>query len=258
MICVRFAVCCSLVLAGCTAFPLEAPGDFGAPAGLHGDSRVPPAAVEAAVLADRILRRESVDLLLDTSRRRDLVREIGRVLTRIREVYPAMAEIFVREEHKPRTLLLGLEPKLFEAVSRPSDDQSGSVTLHTGHAEFDALNSKLGLQAMKLFSSTGIVAMYFNEGVNLDAASKAYEMIGGVRYAETDAWLGDGSNIEASKSHGTWYVVVRKAWGDCPAGCMYERMSFFTVDDDGVARIEPSQAKDITEFAEITASRGWH
>ena len=257
-ICVWFALFCALILTGCGVSPnQEAWGGVGAPSVVRTDPRKSPAAREAAVLADRILRRENHDLLPDARRRRGLIREIERVLARIRDAYPATADISVREAHRPGMLLLGLEPDLFEAVSRLLDDARGSEALRTGHAEFDALNAKLGLRAVWPFPSTGVVAMYFDERVNIDAARRAYRMMEGVRYAEPDARLGDGSDIEASKSNETWHVVVRKAWGDCPAGCLYEEMSFFTVESDGVERIEPSRAKDMVGFAEILTRRGW-
>ena len=258
-ICLWFAPFCALILTGCGVSPnQEASGAVSAPSVVRTDPRESPAAREAAVLADRILRRENDDFLLDARRRRRLFREIERVLARIRDAYPAMAEISVREAHRPGMLLLGLEPDLFEVVFRLFHDARGSAAPRTGHAEFDALNAKLGLRAIRSFSSTGVVAMYFDERVNIDAARRAYRMMEGVRYAEPDARLGDGSDIEAAKSHETWHVVVRNAWGDCPAGCLYEEMSFFTVESDGVERIEPSRAKDMARFAEILARRGWH
>ena len=258
-ICVWFALFCALILTGCGVSPKqEAWGGVGAPSVVRTDPRKSPAAREAAVLADRILRRENDDLLPDAGRRRGLIREIERALARIRDAYPATADISVREAHRPGMLLLGLEPDLFEAASRLFHDARGSVVPRTGHAEFDALNAKLGLRAVRPFPFTGVAAMYFDERVKIDAARKAYEMMEGVRYAEPDARLGDGSDIEASKSNETWHVVVRKAWGDCPAGCLYEEMSFFTVESDGVERIEPSRAKDMVGFAEILTRRGWH
>ncbi len=247
-ICFGFAACCALALAGCGASPPEASAEAEVRIFARADPWQPSASTEAAVLADRILRRESDDLLLDASRRRELGREIGRVLARIRDAYPAMAEISAREDHKLGTLLLGLEPKLLEAVSGLLDDERGSVPLRTARAEFDALNAKLGLWAVRPFFSTGVVAMYFDEPLNIDAARRAYQAMECVSYAEPDVLLGDGSDIEATKSRGTWHVIFRRAWGDCPSGCMYEERSFFTVDDDGVERIEPSRAKDMAGF----------
>ena len=128
----------------------------------------------------------------------------------------------------------------------------------TGYAEFDALNARLGLWAVQPYSSIGVVAMYFDERLNVDAAARLYLTLEGVEYAEPDARLGDGSDIEASKSYGNWHVIVRRAWGDCPSGCLHKEMSFFTVDNSEVERIETSRAMDMAAFAEIVAHRGWH
>ena len=174
-ICIRFALFCALILTGCgVSLNQEASGGISAPSVVRTDPRKSPAAREAAVLADRILRRENDDLLPDARRRRGLIRKIERALARIRDAYPATADISVREAHRPGMLLLGLEPDLFEAVSRLLDDARGSEALRTGYAEFDALNAKLGLRAVRPFPFTGVAAMYFDERVNIDAARKAY------------------------------------------------------------------------------------
>ena len=253
-ICFRFAACCALVLAGSGASFLEASEGAEAPTVVPAAPWEPPSPTEATILADRILRGESDDLLLDANRRHALGHEIEGVLVRIRDAYPAMAEISAREDHKPATLLLGLEPDLFETVSGQLDGERRSVTLRTGHAEFDALNAKLGLWAVRPFSSAGVAAMYFRERLNIDAARRAYLAMVGVTYVELDALLGDGSGIEATKSQGIWYVVFRKAWGDCPAGCIYEDVSFFTVDNSGVERIEPTRAKSMAGFSELAVN----
>ena len=253
---IGFAACCTLILAGCGLLPLEASAGAGAPIVVRADSGVLAAAAEASILADRLLRRESDALLLDESRRGKLTIEITRVLERLRDAYPSMARISVRETHERGVLLLGLRSDLFEAVANLPDGESGAA--RTEHAEFDALNARLGLWAVRPFSSVGVVTMYFDERLNVDAAARAYLMLEGVEYAEPNARPGDGSDIEASKSYGNWHVIVRKAWGDCPSGCMHEEMFFFTVDEGEVERIEPSRAIDMVAFAEIVTHRGWH
>ena len=36
----------------------------------------------------------------------------------------------------------------------------------------------------------------------------------------------DGSDIAMHKTSGNWHVVMRKAWGDCPSGCIHEETHF--------------------------------
>lgn len=215
---------------------------------------------EATILADRIMRRHSGDdLLFDVEQQGELIAEIEQILSQIRDAYPAMMEVGVRETHQPRTLLIGLKPDLFEAVAGPANDQGGSAVPHTGHVEFDTLNASLGLQAVEPLPRlpSGPVIFHFGEHLNIDAAIGAYTAIEGVEYAEPDAFLGDGSDIDIYESRGTWHVIARKAWGDCPSGCLYQELFFFTVKGGEVDQIEGAQAMHMVAFAELVAARGW-
>ncbi len=253
----RIMLGCAFALVACGVLPWPGLPGYRAEAstGVWKDS--PP--TEAAILADRVLRRRSDDLLFEVEQRGKLIAEIEQMLSQIRDAYPAMMEIGVRETHQPRTLLIGLKLDLFEAVSRLANDQEGSAVPRTGHVEFDTLNASLGLQAVELFPllPSGPVIFHFGEHLNIDAAIRAYTAIEGVEYAEPNAFLGDGSDIDAYESHGTWHAVARKAWGDCPSGCLYQELFFFTVEDDEVNQIEAAQAMNMAAFAELVASRGW-
>lgn len=215
------------------------------------------AAAEARVLADRILTRESDDLLLNGKRQRALGYEIKRTLSLVRRSYPPMAKIPVREEYRRATLLLGLDGALRDSVVGTWGGESASAPPQTGHAAFDALNTRLGLKAVRVFPSLGSVALHLDERANIVAALRAYLAIDGVAYAEPDAWLVDGPDIEAAKVRDTWHVVFRKAWGDCPAGCIFKVLSFFTVADGVVERVETAQARAMDPFAALLANRGW-
>ena len=215
------------------------------------------AAAEARVLADRILRRESDDLLLDGGRQRALGSEIKRVLSLIRRSYPAMAGVPVWEDYRPATLVLGLEGALRDTVVGTWPEESAFAPPPTGQAAFDALNARLGLRAVRTYRYLDSVALSVDERVNIVPAILAYLMIEGVAYAEPDLAWGDGPDIEAIKVDGTWHVVFRKAWGDCPSGCIFEELSFFTVADGEVVRIEPDQARTMDSFATLLANAGW-
>ena len=248
---------CALVLASCQSAPTP---DASAEAGSAIDVHASPwasASAEARVLADRILRRESGDLLLDGARQRALGRGIERALALIRQSHPAMAEIGVREAYSPATLLLGLDGALRDAVARLWGDEDLSAVPRTGHSGFDALNGTLDLRAVRPYPSLGAVSLHLDERVNIEAAIGAYLAIDGVAYAEPDAALGDGSDIGAAESNGTWLVAFRRAWGDCPSGCIDQEISFFAVAGDRAARIEPAQARSMEGFATLLATRGW-
>ena len=254
----RFAVVCFVLPAAWCVSPDK--GGWGAeaaPVVVRVDSRKPPKVSEAALLAHRILARKTDDLLLDAKRRRDLAREIEGVLKRLRDSHPEVAEVPVRRLHRPGVLLLGVKPDLTDTVSRLLGDKKAPVKLRTGKAAFDALNARLGLRAVRLFRRTGVLLMHLSERLNIAAARRAYLQIAGIEYAESDAHLGDGSDIEASKSGDAWHIVIRKAWGDCPAGCIYKKMFFFTVRGKKIERIEPSKATGMPEFRKLLSMRRW-
>ena len=117
--------------------------------------------------------------------------------------------------------------------------ETGQVALHTGHEDFDALNARLGLSAVELFPFVGNECVfYFDEPLNVGEAIRVYSMLEGIEYAEANNFLGDGTDIDAVKSQGTWHVAVRRAWGDCPSGCIFHEIVFFTVKNSDVERIE--------------------
>lgn len=215
------------------------------------------AAAEARILADRILQRESDDLLLDGKRRRALGHEIKQALSLVRREYPAMADVSVRQEYGRATLVLGLEGALRDAAFAAWDGGRAAVPSATGHAAFDALNGKLGLRVVQAYPALDSVVLYLDERANVAAALRAYRAIEGVGYPEPDAMLGDGSDIDAAKADGHWYFVFRLAWGDCPAGCIDEELSFFTVAGGEAALIEPGRARGMDAFAALVATRGW-
>ena len=248
---------CALLLVGLAmAAPPAAPSRADEAGAAHA-SPWASAAAEARILADRILQRESDDLLLDGKRQRALGHEIKQALSLIRRAYPAMADISVREEYSRATIVLGVEGALRDAVFAAWDEESAGVPQPTGHAAFDALNAGLGLRAVQPFPAFDSVVLRLDERANIAAAPPVYLSLPGIAYAEPDAMLGDGSDIDAMKAEGRWHVVFRRAWGDCPSGCIDEELSFFTVADGEAARIEPAQARGMDAFAALVAGRGW-
>ncbi len=252
-----FASVCFLLAVSGVSLSTQAWGADAAPVVVRAGSPSPPVVSEAALLADRMLARESDALLLDEKRRSELAREIESVLDRLRYAYPEVEKIAARAAHQPGVLLLGVKPGLFRAVAELLEDKNRPVALRTGNAAFDALNAKLGLQAVRPYRHTGVLVMHLSERANLGAARSAYRKIAGVEYAEPDAYLGDGSDIEAVKTGGVWHIVVRKAWGDCPSGCIYKKLFFFTVKEGQVERVEPPRAVDTLAFRKLLWIRRW-
>ena len=256
--CCALALALALVLAGCGMPPVPSvSGSRETPVVVRADAKDVPAPAEAFILAHRILQRDSDDLLLDARRRRALAVEIERVLSRIRDADPSAADVTVRPFHALGRLILDPEPDLLESLSGLLNVTAEPVALRTGRDEFDALNARLGLSAVTLLPALGTAVFHVDEHVNIVAAVEAYAAMDGVGYAGQDSHLGDGPDIDASKTSGTWHVIIRQAWGDCPAGCLHQQLSFFTVTDTDVERIEPARAMVVVEFATLLDNRGW-
>ena len=219
------------------------------------------ASTEADILARRILQQRGQfrwllqpgsDFGWDPQMARALAHEIERVLSRIRDAHPVMKDVPVRERFDPWSLILHLEPDLNGKVSRAASRLSVvPVPFHTGHEPFDTLNTESGLAAIELFSFMSIAVFHFNKPVHPFISRLQYSSVEGVEHADLNSRLGDGPDVEVSRSQGAWYAVFRRAWGDCPAGCIESELFFFIVEEDEVERIESVQAMDMPMFAEL-------
>ena len=194
---------------------------------------------ESTVIADRILTVQGDTLLFDIKKRNILISEIEQVLKLVRETYPATAEISAIENHRPGALVVGLTSEFMKSVSEIVSGGNRYITLHTGNEEFDALNIKLGVHAIEPHTLFNNVILHFKFPVNLLRAQFEYSMIEGVDYVELDSRLGDYSDIGMVKFDNEWFIAFRKAWGDCPSGCLYEELMFF--------RVREGEAKQIKE-----------
>ena len=213
--------------------------------------------IEAQFLADRILRREGGSLMLDDERQYALRHEVKQALSLIRRAYPAMTEVRVREEYRPGRIILGLEGELRDTVIDTWNDENALTPPPTGHAAFDALNAKLGLKAAETLRHGGYAFLDVDERVDVIEAVFAYFMIDGVDYARPEWAVGGSPDVDAAKVQGIWHFVFRNAWGDCPAGCIYSELSFFTVVNGEVQRIRRAEARSMDPFATLLADRGW-
>ena len=209
---------------------------------------------DALVLAERIIQRDGKELLYDIRQRDDLAEKIDQMLRLIRQDHPEVSRVHARESYAPARLLLQLEPSLIEVINDWLSAQGKTGTLVTGNEKFDTLNSKLGLQGIETFDSIGAVIVCFREGLNVPAAIEAYSMLEGILYAEPDAFLLDGPDIDALKVDEEWYFVFRDAWGDCPSGCIRREFYFFIVKEDGeVRRIDSATSP----FRKLMTDKWW-
>ena len=232
---------------------------------------------DTEILADRILLRETEDIFFDDTRRDQLIREIDWGLAAIRAAYPTVNTIHALDDLTPDAIKLHLEPGLNEIVTNLIQDKEGPIPFETGYAEFDALNMRLGLQAVHFDEVTlkGIV-FYFDKSLNFNAASEAYSMVKGVEAAQPmlvprdniNSPMGlirsghpypvvDSPNIGALKEGRTWYFVFRNPWGDCLTGCRYQELFCFMVRHLDVTTVPITQASTMRPFETVLSRRHW-
>ena len=207
---------------------------------------------DAEILADRIWQRETDDFFFDTTQRNQLIGEIEGVLSLIRAAYPLMNAIRVEKEAIPGMLEIYPERDFDKILKELLQDKQGLFRFETGNADFDALNAKLGVQAVR-WTSWGL-SLIFDRHLNLRVASEAYSMVEGVREVSINYPPGMGNNIKAFKQGETWYVIFWNGWGDCPSGCIYHELFCFTVRGTDVERIPTAQAQTMPSFQELDAA----
>ena len=205
---------------------------------------------EAGILADRLLVAECGDcLVIDPERRQGLAAEIDRVLARVRELRPDLTDIRARAAFDPGALLIEAEPGLLDALVQAPRGRAG-------HAAFDTLGDRLGLKSVRVFSFADTALLRFAAPVNIAAVARAYREVEGVKSAEPDTVLSDGPDIAAARHGAVWHVVIDRAWGDCPSGCLHRETSFFAVGGDGVSEIEARRALKMPGFEKALLSSG--
>jgi len=251
---VAAAIACAVVVSA-ALHPTKASGLAETETPAQGPAPCPPPAgkrSDAAILADRIVRRDSGQLLIDLSARDELERELADALMLVRAAHPDVAGTHAREQYRPAMLILGLEPPLLQRVQGMFNPAGEVATLRTGAPELDALNARLGLRGARSMGSLGVIYCFGPE-LNVVTAAAAYSRLSGVSYAEPDTLLGDGPDLEAAQIDGDWYLAFRNAWGDCPSGCINEQFSFFVIARGSVTRATSEEAP----FRLLMHDRGW-
>lgn len=153
-----------------------------------------------------------------------LTEQIYNNLAAIRDAYPDIADITYRAPAVPNEILVALTEQAMEQ-------------LHNGqyHA-LDELNESYGVMEIEPYSS--FLTLRFNQVYNTQLLSDIYMNARpkGVRYAQPNYRIGDGSTISAEPP---CYTFIR-GWGDCPAGCIYHQSWLFCVEDEQVTQVSDS------------------
>lgn len=145
-------------------------------------------------------------------------------LTAIRQAYPYMNSISHRPRWAPGELIVGLTPEAWDRF------QNG---VYHG---LDDLNAQYGPVTVTPLIPPPLPCLFlqFEERYNPGYLAPLYANADGVRYAEPNWFVGDGSDIQVSIPEYTFIL----AWGDCYSGCMYHHYWVFTVIEDTVTLVD--------------------
>ncbi len=112
----------------------------------------------------------------------------------------------------------------------------------TGNTAFDDLMAHYNLTNGGSFQIGGVIFGSLNsaEALNPNALIHLFEAVPGVEFAEQSGIFGDGNNIQMQPTLiEDVEMTYTAAWGDCPAGCIFERNWKFRVKlDCGVQLLE--------------------
>ncbi len=103
--------------------------------------------------------------------------------------------------------------------------------------DWDELNATFGLVETRIYSwpwEWCTVELYFGTMLHPVRLSDSYRPLRGVAYASPgSAMLGDWPNIYPWEAEGIRTYLFRKAWGDCPCGCMHSEYVYFRIMSSG-------------------------
>jgi hypothetical protein len=148
-----------------------------------------------------------------------LVSQIGQDLAAIRYAFPEISDIHVFPDWSPGKLIVGLTENGW------AEYQAGTF------AELDSLNAEYGPVSIEPHPSTRYLVLEYEALYHPEVLAVIYEGIDGVLYAEPNVIGGDGNDITFEQL--TLYTLKR-GWGDCPSGCIFEDFWVFSVIDGSV------------------------
>ena len=232
-----------------------------APTVLHGASPSSPEPESLVLLRHTLIRSHDPDVHPGTESGPDraaLIASLDGILARIRTAWPDMAAVTARPLWQPGRLILHSDPSLGGRVLRALGERGALAPFCTGHTGFDALNRAVGLRAITTFSHLpDMFVIDFDSDLDVPGAAARYQSLDGMIAASPDAQMGDSSGIQILRSNGQWFLTFRKAWGDCPSGCLHSELHFFIADERRVARIHHEKASRMEGFADILTARDW-
>lgn len=216
---------------------------------------------DGSIIATDILTRTTRDLLLPRGQRITMGQELDGVLALVRAAEPAVADVHPVPQYALGKVSVYTGTELSERLVEILAGEPEKVSFVTGYANFDAMNVRLRLvgfdATVPSFPELNIgLTLCFPYHLNVPPAVRAFRALIEIEAAYAGVGPGDSPDIDALKDGDTWYVVVRDASGDCPAGCTEETLYYFTVTGEAVTQIEEAEALEDARFVELRCYTG--
>lgn len=149
---------------------------------------------------------------------------VGEELRILRETYgaeiPEVLDLRHRAPWDPTDLLL------------VADEETARAILNEEYDAWDTLNETYGLQDIHSLRYDGFV-LRFARPWHPCRLGELYRELPGMVLVEPNGIIGDSSNVHAWEHDGQRTYLFRKAWGDCPAGCISALYWYFRATESG-------------------------
>ncbi|MFH1373695.1 MAG: hypothetical protein ABII79_07870 [bacterium] len=144
----------------------------------------------------------------------------------------------------------------FQFPVRPSvidvklTDSAAQQFLDGSYTEWDSLNNRFGLRHLDTgvccFEHFHYVRLMFGGLQHPNVIAGEYRELEGIQNSGSSEHAeGDWSNMYPWIANGKLTFLLRSAWGDCPAGCMYSRFWYFVEEQDGLILVGKWEDVDI-------------
>lgn len=150
-----------------------------------------------------------------------VVQEIMMHVTQCRIAEPAVAGIRVFPDWVPGSVLVKMMPNAY------ADFVAGDPTdmVELGDSLGAIVYDDLGLTIVPR-----LVVIEFDRPLHPLRLEELFEALTSIEYADANGIAGDGNDITRVAPD---RYLFREAWGDCPAGCIYENTWLFEIGDTG-------------------------
>jgi hypothetical protein len=159
----------------------------------------------------------------------DLAQEIQNKLALLRKKYSEeipQVNIKFQFPAPAKTLIVMMKPHALEELKE------------SNYHEWDSLNQANVVDSIVIDSThygrEPMVRIRFKDYLNPFLTIPEYSNLNGIKYASALPFPGDWSNVYPWFVDGQMAFLVRKAWGDCPAGCLHSRYYYFKCNDDQI------------------------